>query len=384
MHRWFGSASDSDKQAAERNNRAARRTINSLPVINSDSDDDYRDCDLSKSFIANVDGADSLDGSSSEEDPPVMAKFEDENGVDDTDYYKKLASVSKRTFNSKEVSFWFTSFETSLKHIGVKSQWAKREVLHSLLPEDVEIAVKHILKKGQDTAGATPYKTLKLELLKRYTPKPEAAFERALARELTSTPSNLAKSIIDDICVCAEPLTSPCCQMVVWGMWSRKLPPELQQRFAGQTFNQDTYESMLELADAFYERLKSHTSIPVASAKAAAAKPSLDETQPAIPYAVNAATRGQGRGGRGGQNRQNGGRGSGRGYSNRGSRGGGGNNNGQKPKWPTPRHEDLPSDNKDYCFNHHTHGRQAFFCSDPLTCVWANIPPHPRPKSVSK
>ena len=149
MHRWWGGAADSDKQAGERNQRAARRVIADQIKIQSDSEDEnYEDCDLSHSFIANLDGNDSGSEDNMPE-APVIVLFEDENGTDDDDYYKKLNTLRNRNFNLKEVDFWFTSFETSLKHIGVKSQWSKREVLHSLLPDEVQSDVKNILKKIQ-------------------------------------------------------------------------------------------------------------------------------------------------------------------------------------------------------------------------------------------
>ena len=386
MNWWGGSKEDSQAQAGSRNQRAARRAIRSLDIPEDDSSSDYEDCNLSNSFICNVDGQDDLSEVETDANNSIMAeKFEDEKGTDDTDYFKKLGSLSKRTFNTKEVEFWFTSFETSVKHIGVKSQWAKREVLHSLLPDDVQIAVKHILKKGQDAAGDTPYKALKQELIKLYAPKPEAAFERALSRKLATsgTPSNLAKLIIDDLCICASPLSSKCCQRTIWGMWIRELPVVIRQRFAGQTFNNSTYEGMLELADALYLTMPSQSTSSVAAVSTAGASSTLDETLPALPYAVNAASRGQNRGGRGQRGSQQASTNS---SSGRGNRRGRGSNNASRGgnRWPTTRHADLPAGNQEYCFNHHTHGRQAFFCSDPLTCTWANIPPHPRPKPVQK
>ena len=139
--------------------------------------------------------------------------------------------------------------------MGVKSQWSKREVLHSLLPDDVQVKVKHILKKDQASAGDTAYKSLKLELVKLYKPKAEAAFERAMSRTLsgtTDTPSALAKAIIDDLCTCDEPLASYCCQRTVWGMWACHLNPVIKNRLAGITFNSTNYEAMLELADALH------------------------------------------------------------------------------------------------------------------------------------
>ena len=150
MNRWWGSAEDSDKQAGERSQRAARRTIAAQLVLSDSDEDDFKDCDLSKSFLGNLDGNDSVPASDEEEDtnpPAIMVKFEVENGVDDADYYKKLSSLKNRNFNPKQVQFWFTSIEASLKHMGLKSQWSKREVLHSLLPDDVQVDVMHILKK---------------------------------------------------------------------------------------------------------------------------------------------------------------------------------------------------------------------------------------------
>ena len=318
MNRWWGTATDSEKQAAERSSRAARRTISNLfnPIANDESEDEYLDCNLSNSFL-NVDGADdgsdqasveddsgSTEGSNhSLETPAIMTLFHDQNEADDEEYYKKLGTLKNRNFNPKEPEFWFTGIETSMKHMGVKNQWSKREILHSLLPDQIQIEVKHILKKDQANAGTHPYRTLKMELLKLYAPKAEAAFELALSRNMSGKPSALLKQLIDDICACDEPLATKCCQRTLWGMWARKLPPTIRQKIAGHTFNQTTYKEIMDLADASYETSLVQT-VPVAAVAAAPANPpaSLDETQPALQYAVNAATRGnrgQGRGGRG-------------------------------------------------------------------------------------
>ena len=60
MHRWFGSSHDSDRQASERDQRHARRILQEQQQLLNldDSDDEYRDCDLSSSFLLNVDGVD--------------------------------------------------------------------------------------------------------------------------------------------------------------------------------------------------------------------------------------------------------------------------------------------------------------------------------------
>ena len=137
---------------------------------------------------------------------------------------------------------------------------------------------------------------------------------------------------------------------------------------------------MLDEADALYLTSQSAaTKMVAAVAKPKPTTPqSLDETQPALQFDVNAVQqRGNGRGGRNNRgNRGNrGGRGAGRGNKNN-------NQNQSGSRWPTPRHEDGPPANS--CFNHHTYGRLAFHCTDPLTCGWANIPPNPRPKNVTK
>ena len=64
MNRWWGNKDDSDKQAADRSSRAARRTIAQQLVLQSDSEDDYEDCDTSGIF-GGLDGANDLDDSSS-------------------------------------------------------------------------------------------------------------------------------------------------------------------------------------------------------------------------------------------------------------------------------------------------------------------------------
>ena len=150
----------------------------------------------------------------------------------------------------------------------------------------------------------------------------------------------------------------------------------VRHRLAGQPFTDQTYEEMMELADALFDEDKAGTASSIQVAATKAKTPNLDETQPALQYPV-AAIRGNGRG---------------RGRGNRGGRGRGqppasGNSKPEtkeenKSRWPTPRHADSPPIQS--CFNHHTYGRSAFFCSDPLECKWAKIPPNPRQKPVDK
>ena len=60
MNWWPGSKADSERQASDRNSRAARRTIATLPQVTLSSDeDDFKDCDTSLLFA--TDGANDPD-----------------------------------------------------------------------------------------------------------------------------------------------------------------------------------------------------------------------------------------------------------------------------------------------------------------------------------
>ena len=148
-------------------------------------------------------------------------------------------------------------------------------------------------------------------------------------------------------------------------LWKRQLSSAVRAGIASTTFNRQNLEAILQLADDIHEDTKQ------ASATVAAVKSSLDETQPAIPYAnqeVAAVNRGRGRGGRG--------RGSGN--RGRGGRGGGAAASGASATGTTPRHKgtkhpDLPAGDWKGCSMHFKWGRSAFFCSEPATCPWKDV-----------
>ena len=128
MHWWGGSSAQSEKQVDERNQRQAKRFIRNLPLqveVDDGSEDDlYSDCNLSNSFLLNVDGEAGEAGGSEDSDgsnsaaamAPDPVVFQDETGEDDADYYKKLGALKNRMFNAKEPDFWFVGIETSMKH----------------------------------------------------------------------------------------------------------------------------------------------------------------------------------------------------------------------------------------------------------------------------
>ena len=99
MHRWFGSSQDSEKQAAERDQRQARRILKQqqqqlLTLESSSEDEDYAECDLSTSFIPIVDGAGDDDDMSAAELAAELTRqrglpVEEADFENDADSWKK-------------------------------------------------------------------------------------------------------------------------------------------------------------------------------------------------------------------------------------------------------------------------------------------------------
>ena len=79
MNRWWGSKSDSDQQASDRNQRAARRTLNSLDLRLSDGseEDDFDDANSSlhrslQNITLNLDGEGEASESEGEKETDTM------------------------------------------------------------------------------------------------------------------------------------------------------------------------------------------------------------------------------------------------------------------------------------------------------------------------
>ena len=219
MNRWWGSSNDSDKQAAERNARAARRTIAALPTVNSDSDDEYGDCETSLLF--GVDGADdaSLDNAEMAEAAAELARqralpFEDADFDNDPDFWKKELKLK---FN-QEVEYWFNSVEAQMTSYGINKQWDKKNSILPMLPEDLIEELMPLLRLKQAEAGMI-YKAVKTEILQLYGPKDEDAFSKAIALRLTDRPSALAKKLIHILCPGTTPFQGCHCAKIVYGFW---------------------------------------------------------------------------------------------------------------------------------------------------------------------
>ena len=152
--------------------------------------------------------------------PPqiVMAeRYDTITGEDAADVYTKLSTL-KSEFNKSDPKFWFNNFERTIKHYGVKSQTTKYEALINQLTREATEEVKNILRQDEAELGATPYLTLKTELLSLYSPKPEDCYAKASSRVLVGLPSSLGKQIINDFCDCAKPIENKCCAKMAYGM----------------------------------------------------------------------------------------------------------------------------------------------------------------------
>ena len=308
---------------------------------------------------------------------PDNLPYDRSTGQDDADVYKKLGTLTNK-FTTNDPKFWFSNFERSIKHYGVKSQLTKLEALINLLTPEVTEEVKSIISLDEEERGATPYYDLKVELLKLYGPRPEDSFAKATSRVLVGKPSALGKQIINDFCECPpQPLTCKCCAKMAFGIWSKNLPTYVKAHLSGMPFESGNYKQALEHADKVY--LSHRQEAPVVAAikaeNAAALANSTDMENPAV-----AAIRG--RGGRGGRGLR-GGRGNGnRGNSNsnsansnpQNSRGGGrGGRGGKKPLGP--RH---PQALEGSCYVHHQYGPEAWSCADRHNCPMRDIE-NPKP-----
>ena len=307
--------------------------------------------------------------------PPVpVVVFQDENGVDDEGALKEACrSLEKLEWDDNELGFFFNRAEKRMKMAGVKKQFTKFEGLSEILPKKVQDEVKQILRKGEEEfPNHDAYKILKKEVWRIFGPRPSAAVDRALGRVLSGKPSQLARSLVNDIC--KKDLDGcECCPDIVFALWRRHLPGNVRAGIAGTPFTKENFNEILELADSIFD----NTQNPAIAAYqvAAVTSPSLDETLPALQQAAPEVA--AMRGGRGGRGRGRGGRG------NRGGRGGNTNStppaqNNQNGGQPQQRHKgnkhpDLPKGVWLGCAMHFKWGRQSYFCSEPQTCPWKNV-----------
>ena len=307
--------------------------------------------------------------------------FETEDGKDEPKALQEACKTLERfEWMEDDLLFWFGQVEIKMAQCGVKKQFTKFQVLATIIPRRIIEEVKPLLRKTEaDFTEKDSYKQLKTRILTIFGPKPEESVERALNRVMTTTPSALARALVNDLC--KNELDCECCPAIVTALWKRHLSEAVRAGIAEYDMDKDNFDQLVALADKIHaskSKLPSVASLALPAA-AAAATAGLDETQPAIPYATAEVAAVQ-RGGRGGRNFR-GGRGG------RGFRGGGRNNRGANnqaaassnsaagtgPKHKGTKHPDLPAGPWNGCSMHFRWGRGAHFCSEPGSCPWKNI-----------
>ena len=361
MFRWSGSKELAEQQAADRQQRGARRYLRSLPNLDTTTES-FQDCDSDDvGQVGNLDGNDSLSESSSDtgsqnETMAPPTPFDREDKPDDENAWKKSVDI---VFQKHDVEFWFAELEAQMKKFGINSQWSKRTALltKGILPDEVIEELKPLFRLSETDAGNKIYHDIKTELLEIYGQKDEDACEKASKMTLTTRPSALGKQLIHAICPGAKPFANCHCARVVWWFFIKQMPQVVKTALAKERFNKDTYTAIFKHADDVYA---SNRDLP-----AVVAAVSLDETQPAIPYPVEAATFKPARGGRGG---------GARGGSSRGGRGGRG---GSQPSVPTSNSTEKSEKDKNLppnlCSIHKKFQKEAYHCRNPFVCPYAKF-----------
>ena len=367
MSRWFGSVQDSDRQASERNQRAARRAIASFPVISSGSEDEFGDCETS--IHLQVDGADDdieENMAAAELARQKALPVDESNYENDPEAWKKEIKVK---FDINDVEYWFNTVEAQMKKFGINEQWDKKSSIIPLLPESVVEECKPLLRLSQAEAGDTIYKDLKTEILSLYGQRDQDAFKKACALKMTGTPSSFGKQLIHIICPGSKPFVGCHCARMVYGWWEAQLTPPIKTKIAGKKFDATTYKALFVEADEAWRANGGATSTPAIVAAVTATPTEIPTTDT---QQVAAISRGRGRGARGNR----GGRGQTRGSQP--ARGGRQNNQTSnssttKPHQKGPKHSDLPASASWACAQHWKRGRGAPYCSDPLVCEWNQV-----------
>ena len=261
--------------------------------------------------------------------PPII--FQDENGVDgDRALQDAVKSLDRLEWDDCDIPHFFNQAEIKMAIAGVKKQYTKFQVLASIIPKKVQDEVKKYTRKNEgEFPHNNAYKILKTEILRIFGPRPEEAVDRALGRVLVGKPSSLARALVNDLCQ-KELEGCTCCPAIILALWRRHLPGNVRAAISHMEFNSTTFDAVCKLADDVFQSNQPTPSIAAVS---------LDETQPAIPYATPevAAIRGGNRGGRGGR----GGRGRGRGNRGGGNAAATATSADNGPKHKGTKHPDL-------------------------------------------
>ena len=201
------------------------------------------------------------------QDPPRMANYDETNVADEAGAYQNARDI-KIPFNKADIRLWFTLVESKMQFAGINRQWSKRQVLVQLIPAELHNDFKAYLIQQEADAGPQAYKDFKDAIIKQFGPKLADGFDRAIARVMNGTPSQLERQIVNDICPEVRPLAGCHCAAVVLGIWRRSLPSVVRNAIADEDFTAATYKRVFEHADNVWASNSANTTVVAALAKA--------------------------------------------------------------------------------------------------------------------
>ena len=168
-----------------------------------------------------------------------MVNFDQENAIDGENAQKMLHTIKLHCDPSK-IEMWFQILENKMAFLEIKSQCTKLQVLTSLLSTTPKLLanIEAFAALPRASAGTNCYYKAKQRLLEIHAQKPEDKYDQAVDLVMVTTPSDLARQIIDLISDNkTEPLVGCCgCERTCFGIWRRKMSEPVRQAIAGMTF----------------------------------------------------------------------------------------------------------------------------------------------------
>ena len=344
LHKLYALADKSPVAGPSGLQRPARPSpppLRHSPSDDSDEEHQYYDPAGADTAASGGDGGDGGGGQGPPTSGNMPPKYDETTGKDAEDLFQKVGNIKLAWPDDDDIQFWIQQLETKMRFAGVKSQFLKLQVITNVLPAKFMPPIKSMLKVMDDEADETCYKRVKTRLLECFGKKEEEEVKLAYQMVLTTTPSQLARDILDKVCDGNPQLQGCHCAKTVTWMWWEKLPQQIRQAVANMSLKTD-FEATLKAADASHRASQTPTVAPLGVEGATAA----------TPPELAAFGTGQAKGQNSNQGAAPGGAGRGRGT--------------RKPK-----SADNPP--KRVCKTHYDHGESAYNCLDPFQCPMAQV-----------
>ena len=181
-----------------------------------------------------------------------MTNYDSANTDDVAGAFSKMGNI-KMEFNTSNVSFLLTQLEIKMGFCRIGKQYTKLQALTSLLLGDIAEELQPWLNVQKSEASNLCYKEAKDQLLEQYGPKEGYNFRLAMGLMLVTTPSALARKIVDLICTHKrKPMEACCCKETVSGIWTAKLPENVRTAIANESLGWGNLPKVLQIDNAVY------------------------------------------------------------------------------------------------------------------------------------